>query len=356
MKLFFKVPILFIVAFSGQLSMNVSAQERLWIKPDNKHIRYEGALFITNNDSLAYLQRFSEAVLFHEQSQWNPLKARTQTGIRIKFNTNSRKIRAVFQENMNAASRNNTFGLFKNGQFHSKHNSLDFDIDNSENIQAEWEIVLPPFNDVNFRGLEVDANARFMMPEEDRRPVYIAIGNSITHGAGQGGAGYLTYPFIIGQQNNWQVYNLGVGGSKISWPVAEDLQEIKADVISVLWGYNDWNAGYSVSESIEPNYKQLLKKLRENQPDALIFCILPTQTKRKSPKKGNHTLEEIRSAERSVVEITQSMGDEAIFIVDGEKITTIEDLNDVVHLSVKGAEKFANQLGEIMHQALQQVN
>ena len=59
---------------------------------------------------------------------------------------------------------------------------------------------MPPFNDVNFRGLEVDANARFMMPEEDRRPVYIAIGNSITHGAGQGGAGILPIPLLSGSK------------------------------------------------------------------------------------------------------------------------------------------------------------
>jgi len=174
-------------------------------------------------------------------------------------------------------------------------------------------------------------------------PVYVAIGNSITHGTGQK-AGYETYPFIVSQKKGWDLYNVAVGGSKISWPVAKMLSDKHIDVITILWGYNDWNAGFTPKGEIIPRYSKLLKILAKDHPDAKIYCILPTATKATAPKRGNLTLDDIRNAEKQAAESLIKKGFSNIKIINGKEISDKSLLNDKVHFTVEGAKQFAENL------------
>jgi lysophospholipase L1-like esterase len=181
----------------------------------------------------------------------------------------------------------------------------------------------------------------------------VAIGNSITQGTGQQ-ASYQTYPFILAQKKGWTLYNLAVGGSKISWPVARLLQGKKVDVITILWGYNDWNAGFLPDKQIKNNYTKLLKGLLKAQPQARIYCILPTYTNRTTAKKGTATIDGIRQAEAAVVKSFQKKGYHNLFVVDGSKISDSNFLKpkgskDVVHFTPEGAKKFATALYKMMN-------
>ena len=180
-----------------------------------------------------------------------------------------------FEEREDAQHRQKVFGIFKNGEFFKEVKGTTFSFTNVEdNKYNQWEIVLPTFCGVDFTGIEIDGNSDLNKIKQEQKPVYVAIGNSITHGVGQNGAGFLTYPFLLAQNKNWVLYNLAVGGSKISWPVARLIENKKVDVITILWGYNDWNSTFTIENEIKPYYKKLITKLRKIQPDAKIYCIL----------------------------------------------------------------------------------
>jgi len=200
---------------------------------------------------------------------------------------------------------------------------------------------------MNFLGVDIDQDAEYKACKDENKPVYVAIGNSITHGTGQK-AGYQTYGYHLAAMKHWDFYNVAVGGSKISWPVGEMLKDKTIDYITILWGYNDWNAGFDPEKNIYPKYAKLLKLLTKHHPEAKIYCILPTATKATAPKKGTHRLDEIRKAEKKAAEDFIKKGNQNIFVIDGQSISDTTFLNDKVHFTIEGAEKFAQNLFKII--------
>ncbi len=336
--------ILILVFLFGFVLM-AKAEDRKFIKPNNQLIEFKGALFIQKSDQKVIISRHSKSMLEHPQTFMVAKKANTQSGVTICFSCNSSKIDVAFEKRNDADSRQNVFGVYKNGEFYKSINGLTFTIDNQEKKESNnWEIVLPTFSGVNFLGLKIDNKAKLFPVKKETKPVYVAIGNSITHGVGQKGAAYLSYPFLLAREKNWELYNLAVGGSKISWPVAQLLKDIKVDVITVLWGYNDWNSTFLIESEIKPYYKKLLLELRKVQPKAKIYCILPTTSKSLTPKNGSDSLDDIRDTEREIINKLQAKGDKNLFLIEGHKMTTVDDLNDAVHLSVDGAANFTKHL------------
>ncbi|NQU55160.1 MAG: hypothetical protein HQ522_21795 [Bacteroidetes bacterium] len=342
--------LLVIILLLGGFIFNLKAEEKKFIAPNNNQITYKGALFVEKSEKKVILNRHTKSFLEHPQTFLNAEKANTQSGVSICFSSNSSEIKVFFEERDDSQTRQKVFGIFKNGKFYQHANGFDFSFPNPDGDKlTEWEIVLPAFTGINFTGLEIDKSADLKSVKCEKKPIYAAIGNSITHGVGQNGAAYLTYPFLLARQKNWKLYNLAVGGSKISWPVANLLKNIEVDVITILWGFNDWNSTFTIENEIRPYYKRLLVELRKVQPNAKIYCILPTTSKNTVPKNGTDTLDDIRNAERNIISNLQSGGDKNLFIINGEELTTINDLNDVVHLSVDGAANFAKQLTKLIN-------
>ncbi len=320
-------------------------ENKKFIQPNNENIVIEGAFFVEKSNDKVILNRFDDKFLNHKETFANSIKANTQSGVSISFSTNSSEITMYFEEREDAQHRQKVFGIFKNGKFFKEVKGTTFSFANAEdNKYNQWKIVLPTFCGVDFTGIEIDGNSDLIKVQQEQKLVYVAIGNSITHGVGQNGPGYLTYPFLLAQNKNWDLYNLAIGGSKISWPVAKLLENKKVDVITILWGYNDWNSAFTIAGEIKPYYKKLISELRKIQPKAKIYCILPTTSKRTTPKKGNDSLEDIRIAEKHIVHEFQKKGDSNLFVINGKELTTISDLRDDVHLSVNGAAKFAKEL------------
>ncbi|MCF6357498.1 MAG: SGNH/GDSL hydrolase family protein, partial [Draconibacterium sp.] len=316
-----------------------------FISPNNENIVVKGAFFVDKSDERLIINRFDNNFLSHKQTFANPVKANTQSGVSICFSTNSSNISLFFEERDDAQHRQKVFGIFKNGAFFKEIKGLEFTIENQDtDCFSDWRIVLPTFFGINFTGIKIDKNSELKKVEYEQKPVYVAIGNSITHGVGQKGASYLSYPFLLAERKNWELYNLAIGGSKISWPVARLLKNKKVDIITILWGYNDWNSAFTIENEIKPYYKKLISELRKVQPGAKIYCILPTTSKSTTPKNGSNSLEDIRNAESDVVRGFQQKGDTKLFIINGKELTTTADLNDNVHLSVNGTASFAKEL------------
>ena len=69
-----------------------------------------------------------------------------------------------------------------------------------------------------------------------------------------------------------------------------------------------------------------------------------TYTTQNNSKTSQIPADDFRKVVRDVVGKRQNNGDNNIFLVKGEEITTAANLKDKVHFSVKGAELFADTL------------
>lgn len=335
-------------------------EKKQYIKPDDSNITITGAFFMEKSDDSVVLNRFTPAMLKNPHTFMNPLNAYTQTGVVISMETNSPEVDFLFSRRNDARIRACSFGVYKDGKFFKEIKLLKKDslkplaLKNPQGKQwARWEVVLPPFYGMNFKGIEIEKGTQYKKIPDTSHAVDVAIGNSITHGTGQRGA-FQSYPFLLARQKGWTLYNLAVGGSKISWPVADLLKGKKVDVITILWGFNDWNAGFLPDKQIKNNYTKLLEELLKEHPQANLYCILPTYTNRTTPRKGSVSLEAIRQAEATVIRKFQKKGAQHLYLIDGRKLTDSSFLKpkgsrDVVHFTPKGAKMFAAELAGIVH-------
>lgn len=321
------------------------------IAPDNKNIVIEGAMHLVYEKERVILNRHSDQLWENENVYIAQKNARTQSGIRIIFKTNSKTVKLLFSNREDAPLRNptNFYGIYKNGKFVGAVQGDDLTLTSSEDI-TEWEVALPIFYGVDFKGIVIDDQAKLFEVKRSERPVYVAIGNSITHGAGQRRCGSEgSYPYVLAQRKGYYLYNLAVGGSQITPAIARETKGIKADVITIMWGFNDWNATGGDIEEITRRYSQLLTALREYQPDAEIYCILPSTARNEKGNDSKLPLGAVRDAERKLVESFQERGDKKLWIIDGSIISSVDDLEGNVHFTNKGAFHFGEALAKFIN-------
>lgn len=325
------------------------------ISPNDNKIVIEGAMHLKYNDGKMIIDRFSDQLWGRENlNNFSQPKAKTQSGVRVIFKTDSKTVRPIFSDREGADLRKatNFYGIYKNGKFNGVMSGDNLILESSEQGVVEWEIVLPIYYGVNFEGLTIDDGAKMFKVDRGSRPIFIAIGDSITHGAGQTQCGSDgSYPFVLAQTNGYYLYNLAVGGSQISPAIAQELTGIKADIITILWGFNDWNGTKGDITEITKRYELLLSEVRKVQPTAKIYCIMPTTAADESGKNGKNgkipgkPLSTVRDAERQVAE-TIAKRDKNLFIIEGNKISTPDDLNGSVHFNNEGARRFGEALAK----------
>jgi len=315
------------------------------IGPDQPGTRYNGVIEKHVTDTAAYLYRFTGPYM-DAAVKFDPMKARTQSGISITFRSSSPAIRMHFDTLANSSHRTRNFGVFMDGELYKDGISeLDFTIENSDEEMHNWEVWLPVFSGVVFKGLDlVDGYEPEVLPVEDK-PVYVAIGNSITHGVGQSHGSHLTYPYHLADTLGYRLYNLGIGGSRINSGITANLNRLPSPpaLITVLWGYND--AVYSATglSQVMDDYRNLVRTLAENHPGATICGILQTYTPTNETNNPENSIQLLRAGQSSVLkELNLEYGN--IRIIDGWEITTAEDLADAVHLNDDGAQRFAYRL------------
>ena len=332
----------------------VTAQENR-IAPDAPEIIVEGARHLSCTDGTMTINRFSDEMWDREDlNNFAPKKANTQSGVRIIFKTDSRTVKPVFTERTDADLRvtTNFYGIYKNGTFTGNVRG-DGLVLTSDGSITEWEIALPIFYGVDFGGLILDDGAKLYKVERSDRPVYAAIGDSITHGAGQSQCGSNgSYPGVLADTNGYLLYNFAVGGSQISPAIAGELEGLDVDIITVLWGYNDWNGLKGDIEEITRRYTSLVSELRRVQPDARIYFIMPTICTNEDGTSGKRApgcpLDDVRNAERSIVQAAIDAGDRNMFIIEGKELTSTDLLKGGVHFTNDGAARFGKALAGIV--------
>jgi lysophospholipase L1-like esterase len=332
---------------------------------DDPDLRFEGISHVeTSQDSVRFSRFTPEQLrLGKPQLGFNPDKARNAAGGVVAFRTGSPLVRLSFQP-LEGLNRGSEFGIFADGvlvtshRFGPREQELVFELESSGASPVDWEVSLPSFADVELIALEVDASRGLTEPAVSERKTLVALGDSITHGTGQGSASHLSWPFLLSRQLGYELFNLAVGGSGVSIAAAQSLAGFEpVDAVTVLFGYNDWNGeGNSVGEFMN-EYRQMLSELRAVQPDAAVFCISPLVTRRDVSKSTGLPIDGFREAVRELVQEWRQF-DPGIHFIDGTEISSFENLQpegskDVVHLTVEGAAMLADSLFPIIEAQLQ---
>ena len=315
--------------------INVTNSQKLSLLDDR--IEIKNCLHVTRDSTKIVMMRFNELNL--AESRINYMQnGKTQSGVIVRFRTNSNFIKVKFTET--AGARWGTdYGVWADGVWFNNYINHNFTLQKPAGKDfVTWEITPSLMNAVNLTGIEIENGKVLFATQLPVLPQYFAIGNSITQGVGQGNAGYLSYPFLFGRKMGYETFNLAVGGSKVSWKVATELENRKADLITVLWGYNDWYFVGETANSYKNMMRELFNKIREFQPNTPLVCISLIGTENPTPTSGVK-IEDYQSVVAQLVQERITGGDNNVYLLDGSTIKV--ELMDKVHPSVKGAADLA---------------
>lgn len=316
--------------------------DRTWISPDDPSIRYNGIAESEVNESRAVLRRFTEAYI-QTGVGFGQSKARTQSGVSISFKTSSPVVALYFEPLPDSDQRTRNFAIFRDGEFYMDGISeLEFEILNTAGESHDYELYLPIFSGVIFRGLELSEGEVLELPEPENMPGYVAIGNSITHGVGQSNGSHLTYPYHLADSLGYRLYNMGIGGSSINSNVISNVRALPdpPELISVLWGYNNTIFSSADLSTAMEDYDSLVCQLAREFPGARIVGILQTYTTSTTGNNPANSIERLRQEQLEILE-QRRLEYANIHIIDGLELSGPDDLSDAVHLSDDGALNFA---------------
>ncbi len=324
-------------------------------------IRYLGSNYVRHHDTQVSFTRHSQKVLKLKKQilNFNAEKAQTTTGITINFATDSNRIQLRFLA-LPGINRGSEFAIYENNEFiqsvkfKAKDKVMTLDFNSKTKQVSEYQITLPSLSNVALTALEIDNDSKLASLKGKRNAKYIAMGDSITHGVGQSSATHLTYPYLLAEQLNLELYNLAVGGGKVSVPTADMLSDFDdVSVMTLLIGYNDWQAPNADINTFQKRYQIMLNTMRANQPKAEIFAITPLFTKKKLSKVGNIPITDYRKVIKKIINKMILSGDDKLHLIEGDTITSSADLRhdkpeDPVHLCVEGAASLATKLEQII--------
>ncbi len=334
----------------------LSLQSKKFIPPNDERIHFTGAKFSKVSSNEIIFQRHSDAVLAipMTESLFNPVKARTTTGVTLSFKTASPEVKLYFRK-LPGEQRQGLFDIYQNG-VKTDEFKINGSTDSSFAIPVKktgaagavmYRVLFPPWNNLAFKGLEIDSAYDLISYEPPKKKIYVAYGNSITHGVGQLCTDQ-TYAFLLAEKFGWELYNVAVGGAKASLAIADMLRDNfnRIDFMTILIGYNDYN--FQAIDTVE--YKRrmngVLNSVRQTHPNTEIFCITQTYTKQLHSKTSGLPIEDFRTALANLVRKRQEEGDGHLYLIRGEEITDSNSLKDKVHFNVEGAARFADSLAE----------
>ena len=208
-----------------------------------------------------------------------------------------------------------------------------------------YEIVLPYGDSVEIQGLRLPPESRLEESEARTALRYIAYGDSITQGF-TASEEARTYPFLLAEQKNWQLHNMGFGGRASTPSDGAVIASLTPDIVTVLIGVNDWQAGIPVA-TYRAHMEGFLSGLREREPNVPIYLLTPLWVPPSwKPEKAVADLEEYRQALR---DMATAHPDSNLHLVEGPALIDHDPslFNSVaVHPNDQGFAQMAERLAK----------
>ena len=323
---------------------------------DNPYLLVSGSNYTSRTKDSIHFQRFSDKILSmpKTESMLNAVKAHTTTGIVLSFRTASPTLRIQFTV-MAGENRGHNYAVYQDSVYtdvfsFSKTDGPDLVMDiASKNTGSEvlYEISMPNWSITALSGLILEQGYDLSVTEKAEKPLYVAYGNSITHGTGQSGT-HKTYPFLLSRDLDYELFSLAVGGAKTSVAVAEMLRDDfdHIDIMTMLIGYNDYNGEGIDTTEYRSRYMQFLRTFREVHDTTLIYCLSLTYTTNIVSAKSGIPADDFRAVVEHIVAELNAEGDENVFLIKGDSISSIVNLNGAVHFTEDGALLFSKDLGD----------
>jgi lysophospholipase L1-like esterase len=323
------------------------------ISLDNPNISYDGVFYPVITPNKVELNRHLTSMINNWESgiagAWENQWVITQTGIRIRFKTASPTIDMAFTQRATGgtigATPTNGFSVFVNGISIATYSSLSFTVNNpNAGSETTFEVSLPNLWAVDYTGMQLADGYSLADPGALNKPVYVSIGNSITHGTGQYVSSAKTYPFLLANKMGWDLQNIAVAGATLGWAIALNTKGKQVDYITIKIGFNDWKYSTGSLANKKTEYGKLLDSLRAYHPAAKIYCISPIFSSDNSGA-APYALADFRTMVEDLVTARQAT-DNLLCLIVGADISdaTMLASGDPTHLSEYGANAFANNL------------
>jgi lysophospholipase L1-like esterase len=269
-------------------------------------------------------------------------RASSSAGIIMKIKTSSPSINLSFSEDLTWAADvfNHKISIYKDNVYQSSTNDFDISLSNSSGITTEWKLVMPTYSQMNFKSIDIENGYTIESVSCNSKPVYVAIGNSITMGVGlSNNDSKDAYSRYIADSLGYELYNWGIGGSKVHDTVYTNLRNssLKPDLITVLWGFNDVHFSKDdnhFTASTFPKYENLLTSILQNYPTACVMAILPTFTN--NPENTTtRTIDNLEAGQLNIINSLQLTYPNLDYM-QGTSYSNALSLADDVHLNNDG--------------------
>lgn len=318
-------------------------------------IYFKGANYVYRDEGAVAPLRFRRDVLglSPEQLNFNPAIARWSSGIKLVFSTSSSAVRIDLVLRGFRSSEPATCRIYRDGKAFrdfkwtrlQEDSPVEIQLENPDAVGHLYCIEFPATAETVVTGMFLAEGFGLDSVALDKKPVYVALGDSITHGSGNlNGVSADAYSYLLGQKLGCDFFNLGVSGGRVAPKIGEMLADWKqVDLITVLLGANDFSWAAVPPERYRQTYGELIAAIRESHPLVPLFCITLTYTTREAGDTGDLT-ETYRQVVRDIVQSARAKGDDHIFLVEGDELTGPHDLYDWVHLTADGNRRFAEKL------------
>lgn len=176
-----------------------SADGAVRIAPTDPALIVTGARYATPcAEGLEFL-RFSPATyeIPFSKLKANAIRARTTSGARLRFRTDAARAVASFTFRAGDENRGSQFGLYRDGVWVKEVSvaketiRAEIELVNPEpGRPAVFEVALPSWSNPILSGVELSGGVLLPPEPEAGRRVYVALGDSLSHGTGQRSASF----------------------------------------------------------------------------------------------------------------------------------------------------------------------
>ena len=206
------------------------------------------------------------------------------------------------------------------------HDILLFDITTAARRERRLELVMPWGGQVELHQIRLCCGTPSL-----RRPTasstfhFVAYGDSITQGFCAG----TPYPEAIGRLNGWNALNLGIGGMQTSPQHGIVLGRVRADLVLVAIGTNDWWGGCDVTAGISGT----IEGLRREKPRLPLVMVTMLARGDEPSRNGRRciVLEDFRQQIRDEVKRRQRAGDQHLYLIEGKPLLSLPRFGDGLH-------------------------
>ncbi len=220
--------------------------------------------------------------------------------------------------------------------------------DQHDPVPREFSLIFPYGADVDFRGLGLFGGTGSLLSPPPGRPpfLYVAYGNSITHGWVSTGIGK-TYPYLVGRLNGWSVINMGFSGQIVTSADGTAVGLLGADLVTAAIGTNDFWIGPS-EQNFKTRYSEFLDNIRSLQPGVPVFAITPTWVDYEDWHLHGRRVEDYRRYIREVV-FSRQASDDNLYLLEGRDMVPpgLDYFPDGLHPNDAGFSHYAANLAAL---------